>query len=136
MWDDHKQMNALALTLVVLTLAGLVWAGAVWAARLPVFAVREVVVSMPLERANAAQLEAVVRSDLSGTLLTLDLDRARVALAQVPWVRSVALRRQWPGQLENYRGGTRRIRTLERFRTRQCARRSVRRAMPMRAPAI
>jgi len=30
----------------------------------------------------------------------MDLDRARVALAEVPWIRSVALRRQWPHRLE------------------------------------
>ena len=100
MWDDHKQLNALALTLVALTLAGLLWATAVWAGRQPYFALREVVVSAPLERANAVQLEAIVRSDLSGTFMTLDLDRARATLAQVPWIRSVALRRQWPGRLE------------------------------------
>jgi cell division protein FtsQ len=100
MWDDHKQLNALALTLAALTLAGLVSAMVVWAARQPYFALREVVVSAPLERANAAQFEAIVRSDLTGTFLTLDLDRARATLAQVPWVRSVALRRQWPGRLE------------------------------------
>ena len=30
----------------------------------------------------------------------MNLDRARSALARVPWVRSVALRRQWPQRLE------------------------------------
>jgi cell division protein FtsQ len=58
------------------------------------------VVINKLERASAAHLEAVVREELAGTFFTMDLDRARQALAQVPWVRNVALRRQWPHRLE------------------------------------
>jgi cell division protein FtsQ len=100
MWDDHKQLTAIARTLAAIALAGLAWAGATWFARQPMFAVREVVVTAPLERANAAQFEAVVRSELLGTLFTMDLDRARAVLVQVPWVRNVALRRQWPGRIE------------------------------------
>ena len=41
-----------------------------------------------------------MREELTGTFFTMDLDRARRALAQVPWVRNVALRRQWPHRLE------------------------------------
>jgi cell division protein FtsQ len=40
-----------------------------------------------------------VRSELTGTFFTLDLNRARAALAHVPWVRSAGLRRQWPRRL-------------------------------------
>ena len=68
--------------------------------RQPAFALREVVVTKPLMRANAAHLEAVMREELTGTFFTMDLDRAQRALAQVPWVRNVALRRQWPHRLE------------------------------------
>ncbi len=54
----------------------------------------------PLERASAAHLEAVIRDELTGTFFTMNLDRARGALARVPWVRNVALRRQWPQRLD------------------------------------
>ena len=100
MWDDAKQMNGIAATLGVLVAASLLWAGAAWVVRQPAFAWREVVVINRLERASATHLEAVVREELSGTFFTMDLDRARQALAQVPWVRNVALRRQWPHRLE------------------------------------
>ena len=42
----------------------------------------------------------MVREELVGTFFTLNLDRAGRALTQVPWVRSVGLRRQWPRRLE------------------------------------
>jgi cell division protein FtsQ len=100
MWDDAKQMNAIAATLVALVAAFVLWAGSAWVVRQPVFAWREVVVINKLERASATHLEAVVREELGGTFFTMDLDRARHALAQVPWVRNVALRRQWPHRLE------------------------------------
>ena len=100
MWDDAKQMNAIAATLGVLVVAALLWAGTAWVVRQPAFAWKEVVVTNRLERASAAHLEAVIREELTGTFFTMDLNRARQALAQVPWVRNVALRRQWPPRLE------------------------------------
>ncbi|MCC7325905.1 MAG: cell division protein FtsQ/DivIB [Burkholderiales bacterium] len=93
-------MNALALTLLSITAVCLLWAAVAFVVRLPAFAYREVVVTAPLTRADGAHLEAVVREELSGTFFTMDLDRARAALAGVPWIRSVALRRQWPRRLE------------------------------------
>jgi len=100
MWDDERQLNAAAATLAVMAVAALACATLAWLARQPIFAFREVVVTSPLARANGAYLEAGVRSELAGTFFTLDLNRARAALAHVPWVRSVGLRRQWPRRLE------------------------------------
>jgi cell division protein FtsQ len=100
MWDDAKQMNALAITLTAITAVGLLWVAVTWIVRLPSFAFREVVVITPLERANGAHLEAVIREELTGTFFTMDLERARNALNEVSWIRSVALRRQWPHRLE------------------------------------
>jgi len=100
MWDDERQLNAAAATLALMAAVALAWAGVAWLVRQPAFAFREVVVTTPLSRANGAYLEAVVRSELSGTFFTLDLARARQALSQVPWVRSAGLRRQWPRRLE------------------------------------
>jgi len=100
MWDDARQLNfaAAALTLVaVLVLACSVLA---WALRQPVFAFREVIVHGPLERTRAAHVEAAIREELTGTFFTMNLDRARSALTRVPWVRNVALRRQWPQRLD------------------------------------
>jgi cell division protein FtsQ len=100
MWDDAKQMNALAATLALVALAGIVVTAAILAMRQPVFAIREVTIATPLSRVNGAHLEAVIRAELTGTIFTLDLAQASAALSRVPWVRAVALRRQWPHRLE------------------------------------
>ncbi len=100
MWDDAKRLNALAAAFALLALALVAWGGLAWLVRQPAFAFREVVVRGALERASAAHLEAVIRDELAGTFFTMNLERSRAALARVPWVRSVALRRQWPRRLE------------------------------------
>jgi len=100
MWDDAKQLDALALLLALAGTAMLAWGAVAWLVRQPAFEFREVVVHGPLERASGAHLEAIIRDELTGTFFTMNLDRARTALAKVPWVRQVALRRQWPRRLE------------------------------------
>jgi cell division protein FtsQ len=100
MWDDARRMNALAAGLAALAVLLLLAGGLAWLVRQPAFAMREVVIRGPLQRVNAAHLEAVVRNELIGTFFTMNLDRSREALGSVPWVRKVALRRQWPRRLE------------------------------------
>jgi cell division protein FtsQ len=100
MWDDAKQMNALAVTLAVLAALGLGFALVTYVVRQSAFAFSEVVVTTPLQRANGAHLEAVIRAELTGTFFTMDLARARDAITRVPWVRDAGLRRQWPSRLE------------------------------------
>ena len=100
MWDDARQLNAIAITLSLIAAAFFGWATVGWVTRLPAFAFRDVVVTTPLSRTSGAHLESVIRGELTGTFFTMDLDRARAALARVPWVRAVALRRQWPRRLE------------------------------------
>jgi len=100
MWDDARQLDAIAKGLALLSVAALLCAAMAWAARQPAFAFREVVVRGTLDRTDAAQLESVVRRELTGTFFTMNLESARESLGKLPWVRSVALRRQWPQRLE------------------------------------
>src|SRR5512144_636377 len=100
MWDDAKQLNALSALLAGLAFLMLAAGGVAWLVRQPVFAFREVVVRGELERASAAHLEAVIRDELAGAFFPMNLDATRASLARVPWVRKVALRRQWPRRLE------------------------------------
>ena len=100
MWDDARQLNAVSLAIFIAATVSLAWAALGWLVRQPAFAFREVAITAPLIHASGAHLESVVREELAGTFFTLNLDRAGHALTQVPWVRSVGLRRQWPRRLE------------------------------------
>jgi len=99
MWDDPRQLNAAALGLALVAFVALAVGALVWLVPQPAFEFREVVVTEAPLRASAAQLEATIRDELAGTFFTMNLDRARTALAHVPWVRKVALRREWPQRL-------------------------------------
>ncbi len=100
MWDDPRQMNTISAVLVAVAVIALCWGLVSWLVRQPTFSFREIVVDGPLERVNGGHIEAVIRDELTGTFFTMELDRSRKALLRVPWVRKVALRRQWPQRLE------------------------------------
>ena len=100
MWDNPRQLNAIALAVAFAAATMLVWGAVAWAVRQPVFAFHRVVIDGPLLRANPAHVQAVLREEVKGTFFTMRLADARSSLQRVPWVRRVALRRQWPDRLE------------------------------------
>lgn len=100
MWDNPRQLNMLALIVAFAAATMLAWAAAAWGVRQSVFAFHRVIIDGPLQRADPAHLEAVIREELKGTFFTMRLADARASLQRVPWVRRVALRRQWPDRLE------------------------------------
>ena len=100
MWDDPKQLNAIAASLALIAAGALVAGGLAWLLRQPVFEFRDVIITTPPSRASAAHLEAVIRDEFAGTFFTMNLDRARAAILTVPWVRRASLSRQWPQRLE------------------------------------
>jgi len=100
MWDRPDLMNPLASALYAVA-AALALYGAVAAfLSLPSFPVREVRVMQAPAHVTPAQVEAVVKHELRGNFFTLDLAATRAAFERLPWVRRVAVRRQWPGRLE------------------------------------
>ena len=96
MWDSPRSLNLLAWSLTLAAAVLLACGAVAWTARQPVFALRHVIVDGNLARTSRAYLETVIREELKGTFLTLSLADARASLQRVPWVKSVALRRQWP----------------------------------------
>ncbi len=100
MWDNPRQLNGLTLVVALAAVAMVAWGAVAWAVRQPVFALRQVVIESKLVRANPAHIQAVIREELRGTFFTLRLPEARASLQRVPWVKSVALRRQWPDRLQ------------------------------------
>jgi cell division protein FtsQ len=100
MWDSPRELNILAWSLTLAAVATLAWGAIAWAVRQPAFALRHVVVDGSLARASRAHVEAVIREEFKGTFFTLSLTDARASLQRIPWIKSVALRRQWPDRLE------------------------------------
>jgi cell division protein FtsQ len=60
---------------------------------------RTIEVEGPFQRVTAMQVEAALRSALTGGFLSVDLRAARDALAALPWVDDARIRRAWPAGL-------------------------------------
>lgn len=86
--------------LIVGAVAGLAWAASLAIQRLPVFPLREVIVSAPLVQVTPTQVEQAARVAVVGNFFTVDLDGVRAACEKLPWVRRAEVRRRWPDTLE------------------------------------
>lgn len=100
MWDDHRQLSRVATALLAVAGLALGYAALLTVVRLPLFAVREVVVITPAAHTTPEQVHTLVHAELRGNFFTLDLERSRAAFEKLPWVRRASLRRAWPDQLE------------------------------------
>lgn len=100
MWDDAQALNRLGNTLFGISLLLVLYGMMHYAAHLPVFAVRVVRLESVPEHVDAAQVRDVVQHDLRGNFFTMDLERVRQALEQLPWVRQATIRRHFPWQLD------------------------------------
>jgi cell division protein FtsQ len=92
-------MNLLADLLIVAAVAALAWAALTTLQHLPLFPLREVVLSDTPGKVSVAQVEHAARGAVVGNFFTVDLDAARAAFEKLPWVRKAIVRRQWPDRL-------------------------------------
>ena len=96
---DVRLMQATANAVCVLAALAACVAAAWWAARLPVFAIQAIRVEGEVNRNSESTLRANTVHRLSGSFLTLDLQKTRLAFEDVPWVRQAVVRRVWPMRL-------------------------------------
>ena len=100
MWDRPDILNRIANALFALAVLLAVYGAGWYLVHLPVFALRQLAVTGDAQHVTRAQVDAIVKSELSGTFFTMNLPRMRTAFAKLPWVREVSLRRRWPARLE------------------------------------
>jgi cell division protein FtsQ len=100
MWDRPGLLNAAANALLAIAAALVAGALLLRLAQHPEFALREVRIEGGLTHVTRGEIEEVVRRDIRGSFFTIDLARARAAFERLPWVRAVAIRRQWPAGLD------------------------------------
>jgi cell division protein FtsQ len=100
MWGNAALLKTLANALFVLSaLAALYGVFHAFMHQTGLFPVRHVRLEAPLRQVDAGQVQTVVRSGVRGNLFTADIAQLRQSLEQVPWVRSVTIRREFPDRL-------------------------------------
>ena len=100
MWHKPQLMTAVSDLLLVAAAAALLVAGAVWSARLPLFPLREVVVTHELQEVRRSEVERSLNGLLRGNFFSVSLEALRQSLEKLPWVRHAEVRRQWPARVE------------------------------------
>ena len=64
------------------------------------FPMRQLVVTGEFRQVSDARVRSVVMPYVRNGFFAVDLDAMRAALAELPWVRSVEVRKRWPDRLE------------------------------------
>ena len=93
-------MNLVADVLFLVGVMLFCWAGMIALQRLPVFPLRTLDVKGPLQHVSRSQLEDTAVKALGGNFFTVDIHSAQRAFQEVPWIRSVEVRRRWPDTIE------------------------------------
>jgi cell division protein FtsQ len=99
MWNNARQLNLTANALHVLLVFVLLGAAGYWAIQRPEFRLREIQIDGDTLHINSPTVRASVVGHLKGNYFTVDLDAARTAFEQMPWVRHASVRRVWPNTL-------------------------------------
>ena len=100
MWDKPQALRQLANTLLGISLLLVLFGTVHYTVHLPVFALNAVQLTAAPQRVDAAQVDQIVRNELSGNFFTVDLEGVRKAFEKLPWVRKVSVRRHFPWRLE------------------------------------
>jgi len=100
---DIKLMTVATRALVVVFAVLCLGALGLWAVRNPVWSVQAITVQGDVAHQNAvsfrAQLASQMKSSLSGSFLTLDLQQVRQLFEAAPWVRKAVVQRDFPNRL-------------------------------------
>lgn len=96
---DVRVMNMTATILFLGCVLGVLAAGGTWLLRQPAFSIGHISVEGDLAHTSAMSLRANVLPQLKGNFFTVDLESARQAFEQVPWVQSAQVRREFPSGL-------------------------------------
>jgi len=99
MWNNVRQLNLAANALFALLALALLAAGAYWLTQRPAFTLRTIAIGGDVDHINAPNVGAGVVGHMKGKFFTVDLDNARQAFEQMPWVRRASVRRVWPNAL-------------------------------------
>lgn len=100
MWDNHRLLRGIANLLLLASMLTLLVAGAQWVVRTGMMPIRTVHIRSKLTHVSQEQLRYVAEHELKGSFLTVNLSDTREAFEKLPWVRKVAVRRNWPDRLE------------------------------------
>lgn len=100
MWDKPHLLRMLTIALVAVSASLLLYAAMRQVLQLPVFRIRTVQLAQMPDKVDVNQVNRLIRNATGGSFFTVDLVQTRRTFEQLPWVRKVSVRRQFPWGLE------------------------------------
>ncbi|MBK9161682.1 MAG: cell division protein FtsQ/DivIB [Nitrosomonadales bacterium] len=100
MWDDHILLREISDVLFALSMLAMLYGAGWYAVHQPgLFPLHTVRLEANPLRVDVPAVFRTVRGEVNGNFFTTDIERLRLALEKLPWVRSVAIRREFPDRL-------------------------------------
>jgi cell division protein FtsQ len=100
MWDNAPLLRNIANTLITLSVLAVLYGVTYYAVHLPgLFPLQSVRLNEVPQRVEAAEVLRAVRNEVRGNFFTVDIERLRLSLEKLPWVRTVSIRREFPHRL-------------------------------------
>lgn len=109
MWNNYQLLSSLANTLFVLVVLAVLYTINLRYIKLPIFPIKQISIkdikgaglaNNNFQNITYAQIEGIVRNELIGNFITVDLVAVQQAFKKLPWVRTAKVYRDWPDGLE------------------------------------
>lgn len=99
MWDNPRLLNLVSNALYGVAAFVVLCIGIIAVVNSQLFPVRTVRVQGDVQHVDAAMVGQALAGQVRGNFFGVDLAQVRGAIAQLPWVRNVVVRRRWPDRL-------------------------------------
>ncbi len=100
MWDLTPLLRNIANALMTFSALAVLYGAAYYTVHLPgLFPLHSVRLDAPPQRVVPEDVLQKVRRGVSGNFFTVDIEHLRQSLEQLPWVRGVSIRREFPDRL-------------------------------------
>lgn len=104
MWNNPNALNFLSKILVGMVAIAVLYAISLQLIRPPFFPIKEISINvvrgetknMALQNVTNEQIEQLVKTEIDGNFISVNLTAVREAFVKLPWVREAKVNREWP----------------------------------------
>lgn len=100
MWDNAVLLRNIANALIAFSVLAAIYGALYYMAHLPgLLPVRSIHLAAAPQRVLAEEVLTVARNEVRGNFISVDIERLRLSLEKLPWVRHATIRREFPDTL-------------------------------------